>query len=157
VERFLADAEERNHKVLLHLLAVENLLGNPESKRGYAGRNRNRHGFVAVGVLLLFPPLQFVLTIAHDDDRRFALGGGESLRSAVTVATLRHDRIDFRQAWENARDGTLCDVCGPVAIDGTDDLEFRMLLHAFFDAGMDIVIDRNTGKAANFEQVAAIR
>ncbi len=32
-----------------------------------------------------------------------------------------------------------------------------MFLHAFFDAGMDIVIDGNTGKAANFEQVAAIR
>ena len=31
-----------------------------------------------------------------------------------------------------------------------------MLLHAFFNTGMDVVIDRNTGEAADFEQVAAI-
>src|SRR5690606_27059877 len=95
--------------------------------------------------------------IAHDDDRRFALGSSESLRGAVTVTALRHHRIHFRQAWENAGDGTLCDVCGPVAIDGTDDFEFRMLLHAFFDAGMNIVIDGNTGKAMDLKARAAIR
>src|SRR5690606_33515353 len=86
-----------------------------------------------------------------------AVDCGERWPNEISDAARRLDRINCRLAWENARDGTLCDVCGPVAIDGTDDLEFRMLLHAFFDAGMDIVIDGNTGKAANFEQVAAIR
>ncbi len=101
--------------------------------------------------------MQFVFAVAHDDDRRFALGGGEGLRGTIAITTLGHDRIDFRQAWKNARHRALGHVCCPVAIDGADDLEFRMLFQAFFNACMDVVIHGNTRKAADFQKVAAVR
>ena len=95
----------------------------------------NRHGLVAVGVLFLLPPLQLVFAVAHDDQRRLALGGDEGLGGAITVTTLRHHGGDFGQAREDACHRTLCDVLRPVAMHGTDDLELRELLDAFMDAG----------------------
>ena len=53
-----------------HLLAVEDLLRHPEGQRRDAGRDRDRHGLVAAGVLLLLPPGELVLAVAHDDRRR---------------------------------------------------------------------------------------
>jgi hypothetical protein len=37
-----------------------------------------------------------------------------------------------------------------------DDLELRMLGHALMDAGGDLVVDEDAGKAADLEQVAAL-
>lgn len=112
--------------------------------------------FVAVNVLLLFHRairLHDLPILMIGVSRR---SGGESLRSAVTVATCVTTASIFGRLGRMPATAR-CRRLRQSPLSGTDDLEFRMFLHAFFDAGMDIVIDGNTGKAANFEQVAAIR
>src|ERR1700738_5376476 len=57
------------------LVAVEDLLGDPEGERRDAGRDRCRPGRIAVLRLLFLPPLQLVLAVAHDDRRPRRAGG----------------------------------------------------------------------------------
>ena len=101
--------------------------------------------------------MQLVFAVAHDDGGCRALGGGESLCRAVTVAALRHDGRDFWKARQNTGDGPLRHILRPVAVDGTDDLELRVLGDAGGDAGVDFIVHRNAREATDFEQVAALR
>src|SRR5579872_3585435 len=64
LEVILGEGEVRHDHVMRDLLAVEDLLRHPEGERRDAGRDRGGPGGVAVLVLLLLPPLKFVLAIA---------------------------------------------------------------------------------------------
>src|SRR5690606_26034979 len=107
------------------------LLRDPEGQRRDAWSDRHGHGLVAVGVLLLLPPDELVLPIAHHDDGCGAAGGGKSLRDAIAVTALRHHGRNFRETWKETGDRALGDILRPVTIDRAGDLELRML----FDAG----------------------
>ncbi len=156
-QRVLVDAQERHDQVLGHLLAVEDLLGDPEGQRRDAGRDRDRHGLVAVGVLLFLPPGELVLAVAHDDEGRRAVGGLERLGRAIAVAALGHHGDDILgQAGQDAGDGLLRHVLRPVAMHRADDLELRVLGDALVDALGDLVVDEHAGEAADLEQIAAI-
>src|SRR5262249_44199686 len=107
--------------------------------------------------LLLLPPLQLVLAIAHDDGRPGAAGGGKSLGSAITVATLIDHSGDFGQRGKHARDRLLRRRLIPIALDAGDDLELRVLLDALFDSGMDGIVDRSAGEPSDLEEISALR
>src|SRR5205823_9973825 len=139
------------------LVAVEDLLGDPESQRRDAGCDRSRPRLIAVLLLLLFPPLQLVLAIAHDDGRARLAGSGEGLGGAIAVAALIDDADDVGERGKDGRNRLLCRRLIPVALDRADDLELGMSGNRFDDAVMDRLIDRGAGKAADFEQVSALR
>ena len=94
---------------------------------GDAGRDRDRHGLVAVGVLLLLPPGELVLAVAHDDAA--GVGRPAALKAcarAIAVAALGHHGGDLGQRRQDAGDRLLRHVCGPVAMHRADDLELRV-------------------------------
>src|SRR5690606_11744148 len=67
LEIVLGDLDQGHHEILRHFSAIEDLLRHPEGERRHARRDGDRIGLVAVGVLLLLPPPQFVLAVTHDD------------------------------------------------------------------------------------------
>src|SRR5689334_18757758 len=94
----LREGEVRDQHVVRDVLAaVEHLLRDPEGERRDARSDRRGPGRVAVLGLLLLPPLQLVLAVAHDDRRARPAGGGEGLRGTVAVAALVDDADDRRQ------------------------------------------------------------
>src|SRR6185437_16570881 len=88
LEIVLREGKVRYDHVVGDLLAVEDLLRHPEGERRDARRDRGGPGGVAVLLLLLLPPLQFVLAIALDDGWARLTGSSEGLRRAVAVAAL---------------------------------------------------------------------
>ncbi len=155
LEIVLLDREERHGDVLRDLLAVEDQLRDPEGEGRDTRCDRGRHGLIAARVLLFLPPLQLILTVAHDDDRCRPAGRLEGLGGAVAVAALSHDRLTSGS--EGSTPATaFCARLRPVAVHRADDLELRVLLDAFLDAGMDVVIDRDAGQARDLQQVAAV-
>src|SRR5262249_47689862 len=79
-EGILGEGEIGHQQVVRNVLvAVEDLLGDPEGKRRDSRRDGGRPGHISIGVLLLFPPRELVLAVAHDDDGRRTSGGLEGL------------------------------------------------------------------------------
>ena len=81
---------------------------------------------------------------------------GDRLRRAVAVAALIDDADDRRQRGQNRRHRLLRRRLVPVAGDRGHDLEIGMFLHALENSGMDRVVDRSAGEAADLQQVAAL-
>src|SRR5438132_4025295 len=70
--------------------------------------------------------------------------------------SLVDDADDIGQRGQDGRDSLLRRRLVPVAGHRTDDLEFGMSGDTFEDAGMDGIIDRGPGQAADFQQVPAL-
>ena len=141
----------------MSLRPARHLLSHPEGHRRNPGSARGRPGLVAVCLLLLHPPGQFVLTIAHDDDRLLAPAILEGLSGAITVATLVDHAHDLGQRGKHGRDGLLRRRLVPVALDRIRDLELRILLQAIERTVVEVIVDRGAGDTADLEQVAALR
>ncbi|KKK67626.1 hypothetical protein LCGC14_2952190, partial [marine sediment metagenome] len=94
VERVLGDRQEGHGQILGHLGTIEDLLRHPEGKRGDTRCDRQRQGFIAIGVARLGPPLHFVLAVAHHDDRHVAPGSVDGLRLRTRLHVDTHQEVD---------------------------------------------------------------
>ena len=83
-------------------------------------------------------------------------GSQDRLGGTVAIAALGDDAIELGQARQYAGNGALRDVLRPVAMDRAHDRELGVLRDTCLDAGMDLVIDENTCKPANFQQIAPV-
>src|ERR1700758_2666346 len=137
-------------------VAIENLLSDPESECGNAGSDRGRPSRIPALGFLLFPPLQFILPVAHYDDRFLATGGSKGLSGPITVAALIHHAPNVRKRRYDCGDRFLCRRLIPITLNAIHDFEFWMLFDTFRNTGMNRVIDRSAGQATDLQQVASL-